>query len=474
MIEQATTSQSDIAKQIVSESGASALGKTVQTFLQKGTTRIFNNADTSPFSDLEKQTGLLDTQDGINTLSKFKSIEGKRKQYYKAYLLILIQGVEAVGTLSILTTPKKTYEVRITNQHFKKIWHYAQTEDFKLFKTITPAGKSGAFEEFGTEGIMGALGSQRMSTNPMTGARRNTPTLVESALNTIHPKFTETLEKYCVLIKSRAYLALPSMSNGSLRRVVNSLNGIVGAVQKVIFSVYKGVIRAIQQFYAYINGVILKIQNMMMDLIEQIIPLDLICLILEAVQVILDDLNFFGSLFGQGGSFFQFLNTVQNFVNVASNLVSNPFTTLKAYIPADLQKIIDTIDQIGSDPNGFLTDQFSNYGYAYVMNALQGNIVGALVNKYGAQYAAIGPINQLLMASEKYPRGLAYSEPTPASIGPNIYNGRNYETVDENGNRFPPLKIDLAKIINPNNKNNGLTNTERKQASDILNTPDLM
>lgn len=372
--------------------------------------------------NLEKQTLLTQSQEGVNCLSYLKNIFSRRLEQYKAYLHLLIDGVDAVGKVSTYTdSVGKVHNVGITTYKFQRLHRYAQRKELVLLKTMTPAGKKGAFEEFGTEGVICALNQKRLNNNPVTGSEKNSPSLVEYSLNKIHPKFVETLEQFCSMIKARAYLALPAMAFGSLQRVVARLNGVVGAIQKIIFSVYKGVINAIKQFYAYINGIIVKIQKMAINVIEQIIPFDLICLILEAVQVIMDDINFFTSLFGQQGSIFQYLNTFQNYLNLGANALSNPFSTLNAYIPSDINNIIQTVDQIGSDPNGFLTDQLSNYGYAWAVNALQGDILGAVINKYGAQYAAIGPVSQLLNSSEGYSRGMGYFPPTPAVVGPNVY-----------------------------------------------------
>ena len=378
-------------------------------------------ADNS-IENLEKQTLLTETLAGVNCLSYFKNIFSKRMEQYKAYLYILVDGVDAVGKKSIyIDTIGKTHEVGISTYKFKRLHRYAQRKELSLLKTVTPAGKQGAFEDFGTEGVVCALNQKRLDQSPVTGSEKNSPSLVEYMLNQIHPKFSETLEQYCTIIKTRSYLSMPSMSFGSLQRVVAQLNGVVGSIQKIIFSVYKGVIQAIQQFYAYINGIIVQIQKMLINVIEQIIPLDLICLILEAVQVIMDDINFFTSLFGQTGSIFQYLNTFQNSLNLVSNAVGNPFTTLNAYLPPEINEIIQMADQFGSDPNGFLTDQLSNFGYSWAINALQGDILGAVINKYGAQYAAIGPVSQLLNSSEGYARGMGYFPPTPAVIGPNVY-----------------------------------------------------
>jgi hypothetical protein len=405
----------------------------------------------SAIATLERQSGLRAPGEPTNCLSYFKDIFARRPEQYKAYLHILIDGVDAVGQKSVYVDEVgKTHEVGITTYKFKRLHRYAQRKELALLKTMTPAGKKGAFEPYGTEGIICALNQKRLNANPVTGPQKNSPSLVEYVLNQIHPKFVETLEQYCQMVKARAYLALPAMAFGSLQRVVGAMNGVVGAIQKVVYSVYKGVINLIKQFYAYINGIISKIQKMMMDLIEQIIPLDLICMILEAVQVIMDDINFFTSLFGQSGSIFQYLNSFQNYINLASNAVSNPFSTLSAYLPPEINNIIQMVDQIGSDPNGFLTDQLSNFGYAWAVNALQGDILGAVINKYGAQYAAIGPVSQLLNSSEGYARGMGYFPPTPAVVGPNVYmsNGQpvNCYSVPANPAQVTMKNLGIDKV----------------------------
>lgn len=396
----------------------------------------------------EFATGLRSTTEGSNQLYRFRHAYCKQERdgYYMACLNILTIGNKAVGTMSTPYTNNgtgKTYSIPITEDIFKVVHAAVQKPEYNLLKTQSNGGKTGAFEPYGCEGVVCALNQRGLETSPVTGSSRNSPSLVEYALNKINPNFTSELEKYCVMIKTHSYLALPSMSFGSLQRVVAQLNGVVAAFQKMIYSVYKGAIDLIKKFYAVINGIMVQIQKMLVSVIEQIIPLDLICLILETVQVIMDDINFFTSLFGQSGSIFNYLNTFQTYLNQASTLVSNPFTTLMAYMPPEVRNIIDMVDQFGSDPNGFLTDQLSNYGYGWALNAIQGDILGALINKYGAQYAAIGPVSQLLNSGEQYPRNMGSYPSTPAVIGPNVYGGR---VVDSNNNPANVFRIDLKSL----------------------------
>lgn len=298
---------------------------------------------------------------------------------------------------------------------------------------------------------VGFLGFQlpMLPNSPVNGPDKNVPPLCEQLLNRIHPDFTKNLEKFCGLIRSRAYLALPAMAFGSLQRVVSSIGGVVKAFQVIVNQIYQGAIRIIQMFYSWINGIIKEIQRWIMWLIEQLVPVDLLCEILEAIQVLLDDINFFTSLFSQSAAIFGFLNQIQNFVNIASSILTSPLAFLQSFLPPEILNIIDLVNQVGSDPNGFITDMLSNYGYAWVAEALQGNIVAALVDKFGPQFRAIGPISALINSLGGSGTTDNFSQ-TPASMLPAWASGSDIDPVtDQNLN-----PIDGAyKIIKNTGKN---------------------
>lgn len=307
----------------------------------------------------------------------------------------------------------------------------------------TPAWQKGCFDGIGKLGST-EVNANNMENNPISGPEKTTPSLVEYLLNQIHPDAVENLEKFCNTIRTRAYLSLPKGAFGSLGRIVAGLQGVVAAFSKIINDIYNGIIFYIQKIYAWINGIIAEMQRLLMKAIERIIPLSLICLILDTVQVILDDINFFTSLFNMSGPLLDYLNTIQNFVNIASNLVTNPFTTVMAYMPPEVQNVINIVNQIGTDPGGFIADNLSNYGYAWVATALQGNLVGALVDKFGPQYAAITPLGNVLTKAaaivNRYGQGATFFPPTAASLGPNLYNGGREDLY---GNPVDPGNIAL-------------------------------
>ena len=434
-------------------------------------TTLWRYKEINGITDLEKQSNLLNSEEGRQALINLQSKTGDRLWMYKAYLFMLVKGVDSFSTVVEYRDATKLRKVTLKKSLYERLirWANAKNKKFAALKK-TPAGLSGALEDTGSEGLLASL-SQMLEESPVKGAKRNTPTLIEQALNKIHPKFTETVEKYCVLIKARAYLSMPPMGVGSLQKVVGAIKGIMKAFQGIIFNIYKGAMRAIQQFYAYINGIVSKIQKMLVSIIEQIIPLDLICLILEAIQTLLDDVSFFSSMFGGKGSFFQYLNTFQGYINAASNMTRNPFSMLKEFIPEDIKKIMDMVDQVGSDPSGFLTDQLNNYGYGYVMSALQGNFYGALVSKYGGKFPALRAAEYFVGRADGIAGGLGVSTPNPASMGPNIRQTSDGRYVDENNNPVNPLEMSIKNFINVTGQELNKTGTALKTSSkQISNT----
>lgn len=286
-------------------------------------------------------------------------------------------------------------------------------------------------------GISTAM-SSLMDNNPATGPSQNTPPLCYALLNKIHPEFTNNIERFCNSIRTRSYLALPAMAFGSLRRVVSALNGVLKGFQKMISSVYQGVIKIIKYFYSYINGIIQAIQKLMLWVIKQIIPLDLICLILEAAQILLDDIKFFTSIFSQSGSLFNILNTIQSGINFASSIFSNPLSFLAGFLPEEVKNIIQTIDKIGQDPDAFITEQLQNYGMGYVADALHGDLLSSLAQKYGGNnryLAAINAIDQRLQ--DACPRAYEYPQPPSASWN---YGSEREPVVDVNLNPIDGVK----------------------------------
>ena len=393
---------------------------------QKKYDDISNQHTVTPkeISDLEKQTNLtLYPYMFGGELARIKN-QFSNLNINKYYLLLnfLVYGFDN----KILSSSMQDGEKYVVDQGFiNDFIRMSKTPQLQAALRKTPAYQKGSFDEIGKLGST-EVNVENMESSPL-GARRYSPSLVVNLMEKIAPGSVEGLEKFCNAIRTRSYLALPKGALGSIARVVAGINGVIGAFQAIINDIYNGLILYVQQIYAWINGIFAQIQKEIMKAIEYIIPLDLICLLLDTFQVILDDINFFSSLFNMSDSFINTMNSIQNVVNTISQIASNPFTFAYSFIPANVNNIIQQINQIGTDPGGFIADQLSNYGYAWVAQALQGNIVGALVNKFGPQYAAFNPIANILTQSSailnRYGQGAQMYPPTAASLGPNIYNG---------------------------------------------------
>ena len=415
----------------------------------KGYEDILNghNVTKQEISDLEKQTNLtLYPYVFGGELARIKH-QFSNLNINKYYLLLnfLVYGFDnKILSSSMQGSEKFVIDQGFINDFLKMSKQPGLQEAIKK----TPAYQKGCFDDVGKLGSTEA-NADNMSNSPL-GSKRNHSSLITNLMEKIHPGALADLEKFCNAIRTHSYLAMPKGALGSIGRIVAGINGVVAAFQSIINDIYNGIILYVQQVYAWVNGIIAKLQQMLMQAIEDIIPLDLICLLLDTFQTILDDVNFFTSLFNMSGSFTSALNSVQNVVNQVSTLVSNPFSTLSAYLPANVNNIIQQINQLGTDPGGLLADQLSNHGYAWAAQAFQGNILGALSNKFGPQYAAFNPIGNILAQSgnilNRYGQGAQMFPSVAASMGPNLYNGGNQDVYGHpinSGNIFSNIAKDF-------------------------------
>jgi hypothetical protein len=307
----------------------------------------------------------------------------------------------------------------------------------------TPAYFKGSFDGIGQFGNIEANGDRR-DNNAMTGPNRYTPSLVTNAMEKMWPGSVNNLEKFCNTIRTRSYLSMPSGSFGSIKRIINIINGVTKLLNTLVNDFYKQLTKFIREVYATINGIINEIKTYLLNLINEIIPLDLLCLILDTVQVVLDDINFFTSLFNARGPWLNYLNTIQTYVNTSSNFIQNPFTTLAGFLPPEVSNYIDKFEELGDDPEGFISDQLSNYGLSYINTALQGDVVGALVEKFGSKYASgVTPLSEVMSKAKAiWERYNSDGSELPTSVqdlmDSNYFNGG---TEDALGNPKDPYDV---------------------------------
>ena len=395
------------------------------------------NGGLESMKNLELYSGLTIGNNGeINALKNLFSSD--INEYYLA-LHLLVYGVTATEKLGAINIDPKnnSNSIAYSTEEAKRMFDIlAKSNLSKSIIDNTAYGKQ-FLTNYGKAGVSAAQ-NNRYNSSPITGPKKHTPSLTEKLLNDIHPQFVEKLESFCNSIRTRSYLSLPPSTASSIQKAIAKINGVVSSFQSMIYDVYQGAIDIIQGFYTVVNTIALKAQAYALSLVENVIPSDISSMLLDTIQVLADDIDFYTSLFGQSASISKYMNSFQDYLQIATTLNNNPTTTLAAYLPPDIKQIFDLVDRVGTDPNGFLGDALNNYGYGYVLNALQGDILGAAVNKFGPEFAAFGPIGNLLTQSENYQKPKAEYPKTPASIGP------VYHTDPEKG-------ILLDANLNPTN-----------------------
>lgn len=342
------------------------------------------------------------------------------------WVYLLYNGSSAVGmTVSAVNnTNKKDQPITISGNMLMYLWTRGNAiiknkfhrGVMKAFKK-TPAYKSKFFEDVGEVGVSLISNSDRITSSPATGAAKQTPSLLEQALNKIHPKFTEELEKYCNVLKGKLYLALPANILGSIQYAINYINGVITAYAQMINEVYQGCLNAIKEFVAMIDAIMQPIMLWLLTLLDSIIPLDIICLILDILSLFIGDITMYTNLFSQSVKISDFLSTFNIDAGPVGDFLSNPISTLKSFLPESVKNVIDLVDNAANDPMGYLGTVLSNYGYGYMMNYLKGDIMGGVLNQFGSKAPILYPISGIM---KKYGFNGKVQLTDPNSPSPNV------------------------------------------------------
>jgi hypothetical protein len=322
-----------------------------------------------------------------------------------AWVYMLYNGSGSVNkTVSMENNPNKNDQpITISGNMLIYMWTkgnaivkgYFHKGITKIFKK-TPAFKDKFFEDIGEAGTTLLANSERLPSNPISGQAKHAPSLVERMLNNINPKFSEELEKYVNVLKGKVYLALPAGSLGSIQYAISYINGIATAVSQQINEIYQGALKAIQEFIAVIDSIMGMIMQTLLSMIDEIIPLEIICLILDVISLFVGDLTFITNFFSHSLKISDVLKAFNIGDPNIANFLSDPINTVKDFLPDDIKKIISLAENGANDPMGYIGDVLTEYGYSYMAKYLEGDIMGGVLDQFGAQAPILYPISGIM------------------------------------------------------------------------------
>ena len=348
--------------------------------------------DNNALSNLEKSCGL--TPFTTPNFDTFKCMGDKN--HYAANLDILVNGKKALGHNWLVEAGDPFF---IDVKRYKSFITWLNSNHLLApCAKLTPAGQRGELVTGGLLGIDTLLTSQ-MIQNPMTGPAQNTHCLGADLLNSIDPNMVTNIENICNVIRTRSYLSLPPSALGGLQGFLYKAQGAVQGFVQALYNIYNGVILMMRRFANMVNGLLQAMGQMVYDFISSIIPLDLICAILGAFQSLLDDVAFFAQLFDGGDALFNAINSVQTVVNYAAqtlNYCYNPLSLL-SLIPG-LNNIVAEFDTLLNDPEAFLGQMISHFGFSAGANSKALQIANAIILHYGLE-SQLGPLGSVLLTS---------------------------------------------------------------------------
>lgn len=371
----------------------------------------YNNEPDST-SDLEKKVG-LDTDDLVILRSQFSRINDN---YWYLLLSFLVYGFD-YKVMTVNVNPDHV-QAHVDQNFIRDFKSLANTNNPTLLSIIkkTPAYAKHCFDDIGYFGVSHGVNSNKQPANPMSGPVKQSGTsLVERLLNVVNTNINSVLENNSTKTRTQAYLALPATAFASFQKAVSAINGIILAYESLMRDIYQGVIQLVQQIYAVINGIIAAIQFYILSLINQyIIPIDLLCLILQLLESFFGDSKFFSSLFNQSAFLNKYLNQFESEINKEVSLFGNVLGEAQPHFPPEVNNIIRVVNSLATNPA--LGTGMVNYGYHQSLLGLQANLIGQIITKYGPNFAALSPLGQNQNGN------LSPFPPPPSTFGYNTYN----------------------------------------------------
>jgi hypothetical protein len=145
-----------------------------------------------------------------------------------------------------------------------------------------------------------------------------------------------------------------------------------------------------------IDGIMGMIMQTILSLVDKIIPLEIICLILDVISLFAGDLTFITNLFSHSAKISDVLKTFDIDIPVVGDFLSDPINTLKDFLPDDVKNIVDIAESVANDPMGYVGDVLTDYGYSYMARYLEGDIMGGVLDQFGSQAPILYPISGIM------------------------------------------------------------------------------
>jgi len=130
----------------------------------------------------------------------------------------------------------------------------------------------------------------------------------------------------------------------------------------------------------------------LLSLLDKIIPLEILCLILDIISVFAGDLTEITNLMTSSLKISDVLKQFNVDAGIIGDFLSDPKGSIKSFLPEEFKNIINIVDSVANDPMGYLGSVLGDYGNGYMMNYLKGDIMGGILNQFGSKAPVLYPL----------------------------------------------------------------------------------
>lgn len=278
----------------------------------------------------------------------------------------------------------------------------------------------------------------RFAANPL-GTISLIPGSLKNVITRNFPEFGANLEatwqKYNIDQLSNA----PSALLGSVRNLITAADAILSIPIMIISDLYNGLMDFILDLADAIDQLLSSfIKQIFESFLDALLPglFDL----LQELAALAGEIAAISTIFLGANQIAGFALNIQNYANSLTSFISNPLNTVFAYAPPQVSEALYLLRNPQQLINNILPPQLSElfapiaqitgfgfngnmgFGFASVLQGLQGGVISSILSNFANQYPILGSLLDTINTTSPPPNAPEPPIITPSPIAPNNEN----------------------------------------------------
>lgn len=245
---------------------------------------------------------------------------------------------------------------------------------------------------------------------------KNLSNMATSIMNSVSPGLADKVNGSMQNLHLDKLAKAPALLFSSIQSLVRSIDNLISIPLAFLSAIYHGLINFIRDIGRALNDLIQGFADFLFDFLDAALG--------GALKEIMQLLDSIGQLAGQLGGLANAIAgvnvvskaalSVTNFTRQINSALTNPLDTVLLYLPSEISsgysQIMNNLQNPQNLINQLIPDDVSNlfgsltqitgygfngnmgYGFAAVLEGMQGGVISGILDNFAAQYKILGPL----------------------------------------------------------------------------------